>query len=118
MQIKNAWARPGGIGSNSAVYFIIENPTGQNDLLLSASTDIARFVELHMSAHDEHGTAKMMLQESVDIPSSNTVEFKPGGLHVMLIDLKDDLKIGDQFTLTLSFDQNGSIVVDVNVESH
>ncbi|MBE0411126.1 MAG: copper chaperone PCu(A)C [Anaerolineales bacterium] len=117
IQIKEPWARPGLAGGNSAVYFVIDNPTTQDDTLISASSDAALHVEIHLSTHDEHGTAMMKPQESVDIPANSTVEFAPGGLHVMLISLVDDLLLGDEVNLTLSFEKNGEINVEVIIEN-
>jgi periplasmic copper chaperone A len=113
--IKDAWARPGVAGGNSAVYFVIENPTGQDVALLSASTEVSTHVELHMSSHDGHGTAMMRPVDLVDIPAQNIVEFKPGGLHVMLIGLVNELNRGDHFLVSLLFDNIGEIEVEVLV---
>jgi periplasmic copper chaperone A len=113
--IKDAWARPGIAGGNSAVYFIIDNPTGQDLSLISASTEVSTHVELHMSSHDGHGTAMMRPVELVEIPAQNIVEFIPGGLHVMLIGLVNDLKRGDHFMVSLQFDDIGEIDIDVVV---
>jgi periplasmic copper chaperone A len=113
--IKDAWARPGIAGGNSAVYFIIDNPTGQDLSLISASTEVSTHVELHMSSHDGHGTAMMRPVELVEIPAHNIVEFIPGGLHVMLIGLVNDLKRGDHFMVSLQFDDIGEIDIDVVV---
>lgn len=97
-QVRDAWARPGLAGGNSAVFFVIENP-GQADSLLSASGEVAEAVELHMTMMQD-GNMQMMHQMNVPVPTGETV-FAPGGLHVMLIGLKNDLKVGDTFSVTL-----------------
>jgi len=58
----------------------------------------------------------MIPQESVPLAAGAKVEFKPGGLHVMLIGLKQDLKVGDQFELTLHFKNHADIVLKVIVK--
>lgn len=103
-------------GQNSAAYFVIENGTASADTLLSVSTEIAEVAEAHMSMLDANGVMSMQMQEAVSIPARETVEFKPGGLHVMLINLKQDLKTGDTFTLTLNFKEAGRIVIEVPVQ--
>ena len=60
----------------------------------------------------------MMMQKvdgGLDIPAGQTVEFKPGGYHVMLIGLKRSLVPGDRFALQLVFERTGTIKVDSEV---
>lgn len=61
------------------------------------------------------GAMKMRPVESVPLPAGGTVEFKPGGLHVMLLELKRDLKAGDAFAVTLKFEKAGPQTVQVTV---
>ncbi len=105
LQVNDIWARPGLAEGNSAVYFMIDNSTGAEDKLLSASSDVAQAVELHMSMMDD-GVMHMMQQHEVPLPAGKT-EFKPGGLHVMLIGLNGDLSPGDSFDLLLNFESAG-----------
>jgi periplasmic copper chaperone A len=112
--IQEAWARPAAAGSNSAAYFRIENHTKTEDVLLSAETDIAT-AELHLSSMDENGVMSMQKQASVPVPAAGNLEFKPGGLHIMLIGLRQDLKPGDTVALTLKFEKTGNMTVQVPV---
>jgi len=112
--VQDQWARPGNADGNSAVYFTVI-AGGQDDNLLLASTDVAQAAELHMSKMAEDGTMMMEQQENVPIPASHRVAFEPGGLHVMLIGLKGDLKVGDTFQVTLKFEQAGEKTLDVTV---
>jgi len=123
LQVSDAWARPSLQGNNAAVYLVIQNATSEDETLLSASTELASSVELHMTMQaegedgsDEAGVMRMMPQESVSIPAGEIVEFMPGGLHIMLFELKQDLQIGDTFNLTLQFEYNREMVVEVTVE--
>lgn len=115
LSVTQAWARPGVAGGNSAVYFVID-AGNQADTLLKASSDVAAAVELHQSQMGEDGTMKMAAQENVPIPANTRVTFEPGGLHVMLIGLKDDLNSGDAFQVTLTFEKAGDITLDVPVK--
>ena len=101
LQVNDVWARPGLAGGNSAVFFVIDNP-GTEDLLLSASSDVAGAVELHKTIMED-GNMKMVHQMNVPVPTGETV-FKPGDLHVMLIGLNGDMNPGDAFTLMLNFE--------------
>jgi periplasmic copper chaperone A len=113
LQVSDTWARPGLAGGNSAVYFVIHNETAGTDTLLSASSDVAGAVELHMTSM-QNGNMQMMHQQEVPLPTGKT-EFKPGGLHVMLIGLNQDLNPGDMFSLTLDFATAGVIPLEVTV---
>ena len=107
LTVQDAWARPASKG---------ENDPSSEDTLLSVTSDIASAVEVHMSMMDGNGVMSMQMQEAVTVPSGKTLEFKPGGLHVMLIRLNQDLKIGDTISLTLIFEKTGSRTIEVTVK--
>jgi len=113
VEINGIWARPGLADGNGAVYFLIDNSTGKEDTLISASSDIAQAVEIHKSIMDGE-VMQMMPQHEVSIPVGKT-EFKPGGLHVMLIGLHTDLNPGDNFQITLKFKMAGEVTLEVTV---
>lgn len=115
LQISSAWARPGIQGNTSAAYFLINNQTDLDDKLISATSSISQATEIHLSSMTD-GTMSMQQQESVSIPSKSTVEFKPQGLHIMFINLKDDLNVGDTFELTLDFENSGEKTIIVKVQ--
>lgn len=113
LQVNDVWARPGLAGGNSAVFFVIENETAGADTLLSASSDVASAVEMHMTVMQD-GNMQMVHQQEVPVQAGKT-EFKPGGLHIMLIGLNRELNPGDTFSVTLNFATAGSIPLDVTV---
>ena len=115
IQILDVWARPGLAEGNSGVFFIVENPSDEDDRILSASSDIATAVELHESTLI-NDVMKMEKQEYVLVPAGDEILFKPGGLHVMLIGLHKDLMVGDEFILTIQLEKNGEIPLDVVVK--
>jgi len=115
LDVKSAWARPAAQGDNGAVYFMIENGTENDDSLISASSDVAGTVELHLSqAKGDH--MSMHHQETVNVAAGDAVVFSPGGLHVMLVGLTRDLKAGDTFKLTLVFENAGEKKITVTVQ--
>jgi copper(I)-binding protein len=115
LTVTDVWARPGNADGNSAIYFIV-TPGGEADTLLSANTDVAMMVEVHESTMGADGTMMMNKQENVPIPAGEKFEFKPGGFHIMLMGLKNDLKAGDTFKVTLKFEKAGEITLDVAVK--
>ena len=113
LMVTGIWARPGLADGNSAIYFVIDNPTSADDSLLSVSSDVAEAVEMHMTMM-KNGNMQMVPQKEVPVPVGQT-EFKPGGLHVMLIGLKQDLNPGDTFSVTLRFRSAGEKSLEVTV---
>jgi len=116
IEASEVWARTGMAGGNSAVYMLLVNGTSADDELLSASSDVAEAVELHESNMGANGEMQMIPQASISLEAGTKVEFKPGGLHVMLIGLKQDLKAGDEFELTLHFKDHADITLKVIVK--
>ncbi len=116
VEASDVWARTGMAGGSSAVYMTLVNGTSADDELLSASSDVAEAVELHESKMGENGEMQMIPQASISLEAGAKVEFKPGGLHVMLIGLKQDLKAGDEFELTLHFKDHADITLKVIVK--
>lgn len=116
--VEGAWARPsramGEMGSTSAVYFVLRNTGFVADRLVGASTPVAGMVELHETVH-EGDVARMEPQEAVMVPARGRVEFRPGGLHVMLMRLTRDLAPGDRFPVTLRFERSGAVEIEVEV---
>lgn len=116
LTVRDAWARPASVGENGAAYFVIENGTAAGDTLLNVNSEIASASEVHMSMMMDSGVMAMQMQDSVPIPAGSKVEFKPGGLHVMLVGLTQELKVGDTITLTLNFEKGGTVTSDVPVK--
>jgi copper(I)-binding protein len=116
IKTNSPWARQGKIDGNSAVYFILENNTKQDDRLIRVESSVTETSELHLTKMSSDNTMMMMPQESVAIPAGSKVNFEPGGYHVMLLNLKKDLKIGDSIKITLNFEKAGRIELEVPVK--
>ncbi len=99
---------------NSAAFLTIENK-GPADRLIGVSGDIAKKLELHTMVR-EAGVMRMREVQAMDIPANGKLELKPGGLHLMLIGLKDGLKDGQKFPLTLKFEKAGEIKLTFTAE--
>jgi len=115
IQVSDAWARPGAEGRMSAAYFLVSNFNVEDDKLLSVDTDVARTAEVHESYEREEGMMGMREVPQLNLPAQSTVRFEQGGLHVMLMDLTQQLSDGDMFKLTLAFEKADSVTVDVPV---
>ena len=102
----NVWARATAPGQNTAsVYFDL---TSERDVaLVAAGSSAAGRAELHAMVLDG-GIMRMRPLARVDLPGGQTVRFTPNGMHLMLVDLKQPLKAGDNLPLVLSIQSSGS----------
>lgn len=101
----------------ASAYFTIINNGSEGDALVKASAPVANRVELHETVTVGAET-KMQPVDKIEVPAGGTVQLKPGGLHVMLMDLTRDLKEGDQYTLTLKFQSGLTKEVEITVKSY
>ena len=74
--------------------------SAQDAQLVAASSPVAGVVEVHEMTM-EKDVMKMRAMKGLDLPAGKSVELKPGGYHVMLMDLKQQMKEGDTVPLTL-----------------
>jgi hypothetical protein len=109
--VQDPWARSSQ-GPNGAAFMILKTKEEGGDRLISASSSVCSEVELH--THIQEGDV-MRMRPVEDIEVKDTAVLKPGGLHVMLMDLNHPLKEGDQIPLTLVFEKGGEIHLQVPV---
>jgi periplasmic copper chaperone A len=96
------------------VHLVIENTAATPDRLLSASSDAAGSVMLHVPAAAGAG---MLAAHALEIPASGRVELGMQGAHIMVDQLDHPLKPGERFPLRLVFERAGAVLVDVLVDS-
>jgi periplasmic copper chaperone A len=113
-QVSDAWARPTVEGQRGGGGFLRITGGPQADRLLGASSAVAKTVELHQMSH-EGGVMRMRAVDAIEVPAGGTVELKPGGLHLMFIDLRAPLAIGSEFAIELRFEKAGLVKVPVKV---
>ena len=113
--IVHPWSRPAAQGQNGVIYLEIRNRGAADDRLIAVSTPLSTKVELHRSTMEE-GIHRMERVESIVVPAGGTVELAPGGLHVMLIDLKFMLMAEETIPVTFTFERSGAITTGVSVE--
>lgn len=109
------WTRAALKDGNGVVYMLLHNHSSQADALVGVSSDAAQTGEIHLSQMNANGVMEMTQQESIPLPIDAEVELKPGGYHVMLIGLKQDLNVGDKIIVTLHFMHHADIVLTVPV---
>ena len=109
------WGRAALKDGNGAAYMLLHNHTEADDELVGVSSDAATAVEIHLSQMSGDGIMQMIPQESIALPADGEVEFKPGSYHIMLIGLKQDLKVGDEITVILHFKNHEDITLTIPV---
>jgi copper(I)-binding protein len=135
IRVEDPWARPAaamgmetgemaqpaeggmqhGAGSNSAVYLRIHNEGQDPVRLINAQAEVSQVVELHETTMEGDVMKMQQVQGGIEVPAGGQVELKPGGLHVMLIGLTQDLEVGNGFPVTLEFDDGTSLTVEATV---
>lgn len=140
LTITDAWARktPSGAMVGAAYATITGGKTDDTLTGVSVPSDVAATAEIHqmtgagadMTVPDDmsgmgegdpssttasSGAMTMEPVESIEIPAGESVEFAPGGYHVMLMDLTKPLAIGDVVPLTFEFERAGDVVVNAEV---
>lgn len=115
LSIREAWSRPALEGDVGVVYLFIDNPTTRTDMLTGARTDVAERVELHTTTISEDDVAHMEHAGMWMIPTQSSLELTPGGMHLMLVNLRQALQVGQTFWVTLQFENAGEMSVLVEV---
>lgn len=116
VMVMNAFARASATpaAKAGAVYLTIMNRGSEPDRLIGISSDIARAAQIHESTEVD-GVASMQPVDELEIAAHGEQALAPGGLHVMLFDLRKPLNEGSNFKITLEFERSGAVVVDVPV---
>lgn len=114
VRVDHAWARPAMAGHNGVVYLNITEHR-QADRLVAVSSPVARQAELHETI-DDHGVMKMRRVAALPLRPGQTVMLRPGGYHIMLLDLKHQLSPGDSVPVTLTFEKGGKVSTMAMVE--
>ncbi len=113
--ITDAWSRATAPGAKIAAgYMIIRNAASTPDKLVSASSPAAEKVETHLTVKDGD-IFRMREVKGYDIPAGGSFELKPGGAHLMLVNVKAPLKEGDKVPLTLRFGHAGEVKATLTV---
>ncbi len=114
VDVAQPWARATpGHATTGAVYVTLTNHAA-SDELTGISTPVAGMAMLHETVQ-QNGVARMLMRDSVALPSHQAVTFRPGGLHIMLTGLKEPLKQGSHFPVTFTFAHAAPVTVDVPI---
>lgn len=115
IEVHQAWVRPTAQGENAAVYLTLHNHTDTSDELVGVSSTVADVVEIHESKM-VNDVMQMDMIPSLPIGADEEIIFAPGGLHIMLINIKQELVLGEHIGIVLKFKNHDDIVVEVHIE--
>ncbi|MBN8509436.1 MAG: copper chaperone PCu(A)C [Burkholderiales bacterium] len=113
--VKDPWVRATVAGQKATGMFG-QLSSAAGGKLVAASSPVAGIVEIHEMSMDGT-TMKMRAVPALDLPAGKAVDLKPGGYHVMLMDLKQPLKAGETVPLTLVVEGAGGKRESVEVKA-
>ncbi len=98
--VKDPWIR-GTVPQQKATGAFMQLQADKDSRLVSAKSPVAGVVEIHEMAMEKDVMKMRALPNGLELPAGKSVELKPGGYHVMLMDLKQQMKEGDTVPITL-----------------
>lgn len=113
--VKDSWVR-GTTPAQKATGAFMELTSSDEAVLVSASSPAAGVVEIHTMKMD-NGVMKMRPVPNLDLPAGKAVKLQPGGNHVMLMDLKQQMKKGDVVPITLKVEGRDKKVQTIEVKA-
>jgi periplasmic copper chaperone A len=114
IKVENPYTRATVAGQKVAGGFMKIENKGAADQLISVSSPVAGEMQLHTMTM-EGNVMKMREVKAIDVPSNGSVELKPGGLHLMFMDIKAPLKAGESVPVKLKFQKAGELEIKVPV---
>jgi periplasmic copper chaperone A len=115
-EVTDAWARTADSGATGGAYVTIVNADSMTVELTGASSAWAVATEVHETM-DHNGMTHMMPRSTVSIAPRDSLVMKPGGLHIMLVQLTRALTVNDSIPVTLRFSRGDSLQVRVPVRA-
>jgi len=113
--VKEPWVRA-TVAHQQATGAFMQIGSAKGVRLVSAASPVAGIVEIHEMAM-EGNVMRMRPVAGIEVPAGKSVELKPGGYHVMLMDLKRQLKEGEAVPITLTFEGEGRARESVEVKA-
>jgi copper(I)-binding protein len=113
--IEHPWARATAPGAKVAAgYMVVKNAARAGDRLVGAVSPAAARVELHVHVN-EGGVMRMREVPAYEIPAKGTFEAKPGGAHLMFVEIRRPFVEGERIPVTLRFERSGEVRAEFHV---
>jgi len=104
------------VGDMTAMFGTVSNPTSTATTLTGCSSPVAGMCQIHEVVKNGNVDKMQQVPGGLEIPANGSVELKSGSYHVMLMNLKEKVAVGDQVDVTLQF-SDGSVAVNAPVVS-
>ena len=115
--ISDFWiAEPIGGQRQTSLYLTLRNASASEERLLGASTNVAAMTHLHRTSNEDN-ISRMEWVGAIIIPAEGELRFEPGGLHIMLMGLREPVASGDMVDVTLELLENGEVTFETPVLS-
>lgn len=112
--VSDAWVRTNAPGQTiGAAYMTLNSPQDSKMIYIEAPT-VASAVEVH-SSNMKNGVMKMRMLDELTLKANTPKKLAPGGFHLMLFDLKAPLKMGDEITFKLCFENKDGKITHQNI---
>lgn len=115
LEISGGFARASAGMAKAGAAFMTITSLGEADRLVAFSSPACARPELHTHINDD-GVMRMRQVEAIDVPAGGSAELKPGGLHLMMIDLTGQLVEGETVDVTLVFEHAGEVNVTLPIK--
>jgi copper(I)-binding protein len=113
--VKDAWVRATpGASKVTAGYAVIVNTGAAPDVLTGVRTPVSGMAHIHATVGKD-GVMRMESVHELKVPAGGDVALAPGGYHIMIMGLKQGLKVGDAIPLTFTFKTQGDVTVNARV---
>ncbi|MCM0620210.1 copper chaperone PCu(A)C [Nocardioides bruguierae] len=117
--VTDPWVKAVDAGDMTAMFGTLTNDGDADAVLVSATTEAASMVQLHETVETDDGSMQMQEKDGgFDLAAGDGHELAPGGDHVMLMGVSDDLLPGDTVTVTLTFEDDSTLDVDAVVKEY
>lgn len=110
-----AWSRAARRGGTGVLYLQLRGAPEGDDTLLGLTAAVSPRAEIHRTVQRGDLVSMEALPEGLPVPAGGQVALEPGGLHVMLLDLAEDLQAGQSIEVLLHFDRAGDLPLQVPV---
>jgi len=100
----------------TGAFMVFKNTTDSDRAVVSAESDVSDKAELHTHLHED-GVMKMRQVDKIDVPAGGETVLEPGGFHVMLIGLKQPLKLGQMVDIKFNIDDGSSVQIQAEVKT-
>ena len=114
LEISGGFARATAPLAKVGATFLTIRSLGAADRLVGFASPLCNRPELHTHINDD-GIMRMRQVEAIEVPAGGVAELKPGGFHLMMIDLNEQLVEGGTVALTLVFEKAGEVALEVPV---